>query len=628
MNIRLYDLNKWSKRFIAFLSDLLITSIAWLVALWLSQLKLDTVHVHLVLMLTLIQCSMYMLCGLYRGVWRFASIPDLIRIIRAVFYGLLINIIIMQNSRVFLPLNYIVIYGLVLVILLSGTRFLFRIHSDYRRSYYKGKRILVVGAGNAGDGLIRDLYRSAHMFNQIPVAIVDDDPARKGCEVQGIRVVGTCQDIPAVVEKLKIDLILIAIPSASSKHMRKIVELCEKSKVAFRTLPGIQDITDGRVTINKLREVLIEDLLGREEVYLDWEKIQTTFLKKTILVTGGGGSIGSELCRQICKLKPQKLIIVDNNEFNLYSIDMELKNSKINNNFKIETQLCSVTDKEELKKIVNHHLPHLIFHVAAYKHVPLLETHIRVAMRNNIIGTKNIAELAHQINVEKFILISTDKAVNPTNIMGATKRAAEIYCQALNSYSKTRYITVRFGNVLNSAGSVIPLFRQQIQAGGPVTITHKDITRYFMTIPEASQLILQAAVLDNHGDIFILDMGEPISIRYLAEQMIKFSGKIVGEDISLKYIGLRPGEKLHEELLYHNEEITQTTNPKIKQAKVSLLESDRVFELIQAVESACLTCDENRLKQLLHKIVPEYQADIAMENNLNHAHSELSLSYV
>ena len=488
--------------------------------------------------------------------------------------------------------------------------------------------MLVVGAGYAGEGIIRDLYRSAAINHYIPVAIVDDDVSRHGCEVQGVRVLGACKDIPHLVINHQIDLILIAIPSSSSKRMREIVKYCEKSNVAFRTLPGLKNIADGDVTVNALRDVLIEDLLGREQVNLDWDSIKDTIRDKIILVTGGGGSIGSELCRQLASLSPKKLIIVDNNEFNLYSIDMELNKTAAQNN--IHAHLCSVTDKVGIQQLFEVYRPNLVFHVAAYKHLPLLETHLRVAMYNNIIGTKMLAQLAEKYQVKSFVLISTDKAVNPTSIMGATKRAAEIFCQNFNLYSSTRFMTVRFGNVLESAGSVIPLFRKQLKNGGPITVTHKEITRYFMTIPEASQLILQACTMHNQGDIFVLDMGEPINISYLAEQMIKLSGKIVGQDIDIEYTGLRAGEKLNEELFHHNENICETSHIKIKQAKVRQYDWIKLNNSMREIEVACNEADEEKLMQLLYSLVPEfaeyqakYQTVIKNTDNLNYSLSSV-----
>ncbi len=597
--------SKWSKRVIAFVSDTTATILACLIASWLtSRSNTVNLNVHTVFTLVGVQCCFYLSCGLYRGIWRFASLPDLIRILRAVVFGTMINAIVISYTPFTIPFKTFLIYTLLLMSFLSSLRLIFRWYSDYPKFFAHGKRVLIVGAGSAGASLVGDLYRSSLLNQFVPAVFVDDNPALRGCEVQGVRVVGKCADIPKITAKYDIELIMIAIPSASSKRMREIVQYCEASKVPFRTLPSLKNIAEGIVKISSLREILLEDLLGREQIYHDWAAIKTAIQQKVILVTGGGGSIGSELCRQIAKLLPAKLIIVDNSEFNLYSIDMEL----IKNHTSIEvcTHLGSVTDKVEMESLFARYQPDLVFHVAAYKHVPLLETQIRVAMYNNIIGTCNIANLADQYKVNKFVLISTDKAVNPTSMMGATKRASEVYCQNFNRYSATQFVTVRFGNVLDSAGSVIPLFRQQIQQGGPVTVTHPDISRFFMTIPEAAQLILQAMIISDEGEIFVLDMGDPINIRYLAEQMIKLSGKVIGHDIEIEYTGLRPGEKLFEELFHKNEVIGNTSHPKIKQAKVRHYDWHRLQEVIHAIEIAYQANNIDALLTLLYQLVPEY----------------------
>jgi len=603
------DFNKWKKRFIAYLSDISVTLFAWWGANWLATALLleRTTHLTTVIPITLLQSLIFIACGLYRGVWRFASIPDLMRILKAVILGSVLSLLIFTLAAKTIPIQVFIIYALLLLVLLAGSRLIFRWLRDYRSKIRKGKRVLIVGAGNAGEGIVRDLYRSLSIYNYLPVAIVDDDPTRQGCEVHGVPILGSCAAIPRLVKQHHIELILIAIPSANAKRMREIVQYCEEAHIPFRTLPSLKDIADGNVATSVLRDVLLEDLLGREEVNLDWQAINAVIKDKTILVTGGGGSIGSELCRQLSALKPTKLIIVDTNEFNLYAIDLEL--SKIMPKTALCSHLVNITDKVGMQNLFECYRPELVFHVAAYKHVPLLERHLRMAMYNNIIGTKHIAELAERHQVKACVLISTDKAVNPSSIMGATKRASEIFCQTYNLYAKTRFITVRFGNVLESAGSVIPLFRTQLQAGGPLTVTHRDITRYFMTIPEASRLILQATSMENDGDIFVLDMGEPINIRYLAEQLIKLSGKVIGQDIDIVYTGLRPGEKLHEELFHKDESIVATSHRKIKQAKVRQYDWSTLQTIMHQIENAYHANDDVMLMTLLRQLVPEYQGD-------------------
>lgn len=602
------DWHKWVKRCIAFLSDVVVTILSWLTTSWLiHDTLLSLLTIDALVFIISFQSACYILCGLYRGVWRYASIPDLMRILKAVGLSITVTAFILQWSHP-LSLEFLIILSLLLFVMLSGTRLVYRFVKDYRKEDTDAKRVLIVGAGNAGESIIRELFRGTVAYSYHPVGIVDDDVTRLGCDIHGVRVLGTCVAIPQLIEEHEIELILIAIPSASAKRMRDIVRYCEESKIPFRTLPGIHDIAGGAVTVNALREVQLDDLLGREEVFLDWERIRDVIANKKICVTGGGGSIGSELCQQIANLSPEQLIIIDHHEFNLYAVDMALKN-KIPPE-KLKSYLCNVTDKQALDDIFARHKPDLVFHVAAYKHVPLLENHIRSAVFNNLIGTKTVAECADRHHVNAFVLISTDKAVNPSNVMGATKRASEIFCQTFNNQTNTRFITVRFGNVLDSAGSVIPLFRTQLQKGGPLTVTHPDITRYFMTIPEASQLILQAVTMDDQGDIFVLDMGDPIKISYLAEQMIKLSGKIVGQEIEIVYTGLRPGEKLYEELFHANEDIRATWHPKIKQAKVRQYAWTPLLDMIISIERACHDRDETRLKDLLLQLVPEYQAEV------------------
>jgi len=416
-----------------------------------------------------------------------------------------------------------------------------------------------------------------------PVAFVDDAPYRLRKKIHGIAVVGKCEDIGNVVKKYSIDMIVIAIPSAKAEDMRRIVQYCQDSDVPFQTLPGLADLTDGRVTVQSLREVALEDLLGREQVQLDWKGIKEDIVNKSILVTGGGGSIGSELCRQIANLDPLKLVIIDNSEFNLYSVELELRESFPD--LKLEVYLVDVTDKRMVARVFDSCKPEIVFHAAAYKHVPLLEKQVDVAVKNNVLGTNIMAQTAIKNGTEKFILISSDKAVNPTNVMGATKRAAEIVCQNLSNQAQTKFITVRFGNVLGSVGSVVPLFKKQLEKGGPITVTHPNITRYFMTIPEAVSLILQAHSLGEGGELFVLDMGKQIKVQELAEQMIRLAGKEPGVDINIEHVGLRPGEKLYEELFYEHEKQQATAHKKIFRAMFNLeevkeLEAGKKFDFI------------------------------------------------
>jgi Predicted nucleoside-diphosphate sugar epimerases len=392
--------------------------------------------------------------------------------------------------------------------------------------------------------------------------------------------------------------------------MRRIVEICESCHVPFQTLPSVKELLSGSVTKANLRNVSIMDILGRDPVRLDWQRIRSSLNDKTIVVTGGGGSIGSELCKQLARLQPRKLIIFDQCEFNLYKIDADL--TRLNSQLQHLAVLGDVADPLAVGQLIDQQRPDVIFHAAAYKHVPLLESQAREAVHNNLIGTKILAEAAIAGAVERFVLISTDKAVNPTNVMGATKRAAEILCQNLNRNGVTRFMTVRFGNVLDSAGSVVPLFREQIQAGGPVTVTHPDITRYFMTIPEACQLIMQAETVGEGGEIFVLDMGEPVKIVYLAEQMIRLSGKVPGKDIKIEFVGLRPGEKLYEELFHDEEKLIETGYSKLRLARARIYDNDQWFDTISQLTLACQSTDQQHVLQLLKNLVPEFKSDTSI----------------
>jgi FlaA1/EpsC-like NDP-sugar epimerase len=598
-------------RSLAILHDLVMIPLAWLGAYWL-RFNLDPIPegyllaaLQGLLIVVTIQAIAFQYFGLYRGVWRFASLPDLVRIVRAILVGatcsaLLLFLITRMEG---VPRSVFPLYILLLVTFLGGSRLLVRWSKDRRICNGDAKRVLIVGAGRAGEMLVRDLLRSRDEV-YAPVGFVDDARGKQGREIHGVRVLGSCDEITDFVDRLDIDFIVLALPSATSRQMRRLVGLCNKAGVPFRTLPPLEQLMAGQVTLNQLREVSIDDLLGREPVSLDWQAIASELRGKRVLVTGAGGSIGSELCRQIAKLKPAQIALVDNSEFNLYSIEGELRRKFAD--LKMSQSLASVVDRPAMEKILKQFRPEIIFHAAAYKQVPMLEEMIRDAVQNNILGTKQMAELADHIGCEVFVMISTDKAVNPANVMGASKRAAEIFCQNLDRRSETRFITVRFGNVLGSAGSVVPLFNQQIKSGGPVTVTHREITRYFMTIQESCQLILQASVMGRGGEIFVLDMGEPIKIPFLAEQMIRLSGKVPGEDIEIIYTGLRPGEKLFEELFHEKEALQSTRHSKILLARYRTVEWEHLNHVMQQMQDGCADYDEARLQALMKDLVPEW----------------------
>lgn len=609
------------RRVVATLHDLVMIPVAWFGAYWLRfnlseipQPFLDQA-IGVLPIVILVQGGAYWYFGLYRGIWRFASLPDLVRIMKAVFWGAVIalTVVALMTRLEDVPRSVFPLYALLLLCLLGGPRLAYRWFKDQGLGYSTGTRVLIVGAGQAGEMLARELMRN-RMKGYDPVGFVDDSPKRLGKEIRGLRVLGNGDAIPELVGRYAIDLVMIAIPSASSRDMRRIVGECEAAGVPFRTLPAVQDIVSGRAVLQTLRQVSIEDLLGREPVSLDWSAIHEELDGKTILVSGGGGSIGSELCRQIAKLRPRRLIVVDNCEYSLYRIGMEL--SETYPELDLYSYLGDITDVSAVSHLMKTHRPEVIFHAAAYKHVPLLEDLGREAVRNNALGTRTLAAAAHEHGCETFVLISTDKAVNPENVMGASKRAAELYCQNLDRHSKTRFITVRFGNVLGSRGSVVPMFQEQIEHGGPVTVTHPEVTRYFMTIAEASQLITQASAMGEGGEIYVLDMGEPVRIGYLAEQMIRLAGKIPGQDIEIVYTGLRPGEKLHEELFHEKELLSGTAHEKILLAKFREVKWEALEERFEQLVGAIDRYDGKEIERLLRELVPEYKIREAADGKI------------
>jgi len=595
----------------AFIHDLLTIPAAWFGA-YFFRFNFEGIPepflgkaIAILPLLLILQGSVYWYFGLYRGIWRYASVPDLIRITQSVITGVALSTIaIFLLTRLeSIPRSVFVLYAILLLLLLGGPRFIYRFYKDHRMFAVTGQKVLVVGAGAAGEMLVRDLLRdSSHAYT--PVAIVDDDRKKQGKDIHGVTVAGTINEIQNVIDKYEADTVIIAVPSASSSDMRRIVELCELSNITLRTLPRMEDLLSGRVGLQQIRSIAIDDLLGRDPVRLDWEAINQGLTGKRILISGAGGSIGSELCRQIAHLVPAELLLLEHSEFNLFTIEQEL--IKYFPGVLIRPCLIDVTDEVAVTRLFEKCRPDVVFHAAAYKHVPLLQHQIREAAFNNIMGTRVIANAAATAEVDSFVLISTDKAVNPTNVMGVTKRVAEIYCQNMNNNSATRFITVRFGNVLGSAGSVVPIFKQQIEMGGPVTVTHPDITRYFMTIPEACQLIMQSVVIGDGGEIYVLDMGEPIKITYLAEQMIRLSGFEPGVDIEINYTGLRPGEKMYEELFHESENLKHTRHEKILLSRHRAVVWDDLDDKIKTLGQACMTYDITEIRAILGMFVPEW----------------------
>ena len=558
----------------------------------------------------LMALAVYWLFRMYRSVWKYASIYELKNI---VFAGVTVTLLQLLGMTVVADLNmprsYWFLFGGILVAGTTCTRFSYRLIRHMRnanrdkKSGVKRSRVMIIGAGNAGEMLIREIMASQYLHKEIG-CVIDDNPVLKGNTIRGHRIVGGRESIVEAARQYQIDEIIIAMPSISKKQTAEIATLCNQTGCQIKIVPGMYQLVNEEVSVSKLRHVEIEDLLGREPVKVDMEKV-TGFLKdQTVLVTGGGGSIGSELCRQIAAAQPKKLIIVDIYENNAYEIQQELKRKypKLN----LIVLIASVRNTNRMNKIFETYLPNVVFHAAAHKHVPLMEDSPNEAIKNNVFGTLKTVQAADKYGVERFVLISTDKAVNPTNIMGASKRICEMIVQAYSRRSKTQFVAVRFGNVLGSNGSVIPLFKQQIKEGGPVTVTHPDIIRYFMTIPEAVSLVLEAGAFAEGGEIFVLDMGDPVKIVDLAKNLIRLSGYVPNEDIMIEYTGLRPGEKLYEERLMEEEGLKTTENNRISVARPIEMDDLAFFDALMELKDAVYE-ETGEVRAMVKDIVPTYK---------------------
>ena len=544
--------------------------------------------------------------GLYRGIWRFASVPDLLNILKASVFGLFAIILaLILYNRVLdqVPRTVLVLYPIVLTALLGMPRLLYRTWKDQQliRTDKAALRVLILGAGQAGEALVRDLRRAGAYQ---PVGFLDDAAKLRGSHLQGVPVLGKVDEVERIAPETAAKLLVIAMPSLDAVEMRRVVAACERTGLPFRTVPRLDDLLEGRSLPGELKEVAIEDLLGRQPITPDWKAIRSWLGGRSVLVTGAGGSIGAELCRQCARHGARQITLVEIDELALMTTAAELARD-----FPQIQYACVLGDCGD-EAVIAHALtraePDAVFHAAAYKQVPLLETQLREAIRNNVLATDTVARACRQAGVGTFVLISTDKAVDPANVLGATKRLAEMACQVLSDPRSTRFVTVRFGNVLDSAGSVVPLFREQIRSGGPVTVTDPEVTRYFMTIPEACQLILQASAIGSHEAIYTLDMGEPILIRLLAEQMIRLAGKQLDKDIVISYIGLRAGEKLHETLFHADESYRPTAHPKILQAEPRGVVGERIQDALAQLRTASASYDQEALATILRQAVPEF----------------------
>jgi FlaA1/EpsC-like NDP-sugar epimerase len=603
-----------SRSALALTHDVFVTLIAWYGA-FLLRFNFEIPSEHFALMKqTLIvvlpfQVIAFLSFGLYRGTWRFASVPDLKLILLTVASSSIViaAILFIANANIRVPRSVMIIHPILLILMMGGSRFVYRaikeylLYGDYLK---KGEPVIIFGAGAAAISLVKDLAQSSQWR---VVGFLDDDETMYGREIHGVKVLGNIANLPKISARYGVHHVIIAMPSASHQERRKVLDLVNQLSLEALIVPAINDLMSGRLSVSQIRRVDVEDLLGRDIVNLDNSGLQNLINQETILVTGAGGSIGSELCRQIIKFNPKSLICFDISEYALYKLEQELNSQGLPILFIYV--VSDIKNAARLNKLLLHYQPKVVFHAAAYKHVPLMENeNVSEAFNNNVLGTFTLAQACKQANVERFVLVSTDKAVNPTNVMGASKRLAEMVCQGLQDKKGTRFVIVRFGNVLGSSGSVIPKFREQINAGGPITVTHPEITRYFMSIPEAAQLVMQAGLMGEGGEIFVLDMGEPVRIVDLAKDMIKLSG-FSEDEIKIEFSGLRPGEKLYEELLVEDEFTLPTPHEKLRIASARAVDEEWVKALLSWIATT-LEKDELIIKKELKAWVKEYQGDV------------------
>jgi FlaA1/EpsC-like NDP-sugar epimerase len=559
----------------------------------------------------------FWLFGLYRRMWQYAGSRELLAVViassaasialAAITYGILRPLgIISGFSRPMMVIDW-----LLNILFLGGARFSFKILWDLNFNR-RGKetrteppsRVLVVGAGDAGAMIVREMHNNPGI-NLLPLGFVDDDERKIGNYIHGLKVYGSRKDIPEIARRLKVDQALIAMPTAPGKSIREIVKICEETGLRYRTLPGLFELLNGKIWLSQIRNVQLEDLLRREPTTLNLDAVAGFISGSTILVTGAGGSIGSELCRQIARFHPQLLVLLGHGENSIYNIEQEL--SRKFPDLQKKAVIADIRDRAKVQALLQQVRPGIVFHSAAHKHVPLMEGNVDEAITNNVLGTRNVVNAAVDAGVQRFVLISTDKAVRPTSVMGTTKRIAEMIVQEAALRSGRSFVAVRFGNVLGSRGSVVPLFREQIAAGGPITVTHPEMTRYFMTIPEAVQLVMQAASMATPGQIYALDMGEPVRIVDLAKDLVELSGLKLGRDIEIVYTGLRPGEKLHEELFTHEEQRTATTSDKIFVARSNLADGESLYRMIDRLAQYASEMNESAIREALMELVPDFQ---------------------
>jgi FlaA1/EpsC-like NDP-sugar epimerase len=565
---------------------------------------------------------MFYVFGMYRRIWKYASVKDMIAIAEAVASSSLLMVVVFyilgypigvfgfsfNFSLPYFPRSIFIIDFILTLILIALSRFSGRFFNELKFGNAKSrkKRVLIIGAGDAGEMIVREIIRQSNS-EYAAIGFLDDDPAKIGKQIHGVRVLGSISRLESAISKYAIDEIILAVPSAAGS-LRKDIALRAKNKgIACKTLPSLYEVIDDKVYLYQVRDIEIEDILGREPIRIKIPRVVSEIKDSVVLITGAGGSIGSELCRQVARFNPEKMILVDHTENALFLIEKELSEKF----FYLDSVpiVANIKDREIMKAVIKHYKPVIIFHAAAYKHVPLMQLNPEAAIQNNFLGTKTLAKLAIELGVKRFVMLSTDKAVKPSNVMGISKLLAEKYLQALSKTGETRFMIVRFGNVLGSQGSVVPIFKQQILSGGPVKVTHPEMKRYFMTIPEAAQLVIQASIIGQGGEIFVLDMGEPFNILDLATNMIKLYGMEPGKDIEIIYTGPRSGEKLNEELISEDEELTPTEFPYIREAKSNgneKLSKDETINLLFNIEKEIQVFDYLTLFKDLRKIVPDF----------------------
>lgn len=602
------------RRIILIISDILIITISSIFGLLLRfdliPSKIDIIYIHSVLAYLPINIVVTLLIfyvfRLYHSLWNFAGMVELKNILFSCVISSCSQIIGMVILQYPIPRGCYFLYGICLLLFMSMSRFSYRLIRNIRKQKNTGQitKVMMIGGGEATQVILNEIKFSSHINNTVVKCIIDDAPSKQGRFIQGVKVAGTRKDIPEMSRRYNIDEIIISMPSVSKSQIREIINICKQTKCKLKILPGLYQLVNGEVSINRLRNVEIEDLLGREPVKLNLESIMNYVNNKVVLVTGAGGSIGSELCRQIATYNPRRLVILDIYENSIYDVQQELK--KKFPQLDIVVLIASIRNAGRINQIFEMYRPDIVYHAAAHKHVPLMEDSPNEAIKNNVFGTLNTVLAANQYGVKRFVMISTDKAVNPTNIMGASKRMCEMIIRTYNERSKTEFVAVRFGNVLGSNGSVIPLFKRQIAEGGPVTVTHPEVIRYFMTIPEAVSLVLQAGSYAEGGEIFVLDMGEPVKIIDLAKNLIELSGYRPNEDIMIEFTGLRPGEKMYEELIVNYEGMKETVNKLIFIEKPGKWNREKFLRRLDRLNIACYQDPEN-IREMVQEIVPTYR---------------------